>query len=449
MMQQYFEVKRGLPRDTLLLFRLGDFYEMFYEDAVQASSMLELTLTSRGYDADGVPIPMAGVPYHAAAGYIARLIEQGQRVAICEQMEDPSKVKGIVAREVVRVITPALALDSDTIDARRPNYLVGIVQEGAQFGFAVLELGAAEVSAAVFDSESELLAELSRTEPRELLLHGTASALGTTISRLLPRAAIRNTDQALLARAQGEAQIDKVLALYPEQSLAAVGFDAVRVILRYTLDAQPSAPLDIQRLLPYDTANVLALDEAAVRNLELVQTLSGERKGSLLALIDDTQCAMGARLLRRRLLAPLARVDAIRRRHDAVQTFVEGGELRAQLRAALSRVGDMERLATRASLGVATPRDLGAVRAGLVQAKELRELLAKHAAHSVDDVLERLQPTDLCDDVWKMLADRLADELPLVATQAGIFRSGFDPRIDELRELSTSSKDVMLRLEVR
>lgn len=448
-MEQFFRAKQEYP-DALLFFRLGDFYEMFYEDAVQASALLELTLTSRGSDADGVPIPMAGVPYHAAAGYIARLIEQGQRVAICEQLEDPSKVKGIVPREVVRVITPALALDSDAIDARRPNFLVAIVPDGSKFGFAVLELGAAEVSTALFESESELLAELSRTEPRELLLHAGASALGKTITRLLPKVAVRHTDPALLERARSESQIEQALALYPEpESLAAASCDAVRLILRYTLDAQPSAPLDIQRVLPYDTANVLSLDEAAVRNLELVSTLGGERKGSLLSLIDDTQSAMGARLLRRRLLAPLTRVDAIRRRHDAVQLFVENRELRSQLRAALARVGDMERLATRTSLGVATPRDLGAIRQGLAQAQEICGMLSEAAAHSVDDILTRLQPPDLCDDVRELLTACLEDELPLVATQAGIFRAGHDPRIDELRELSTSSKDVILRLEER
>ena len=448
-MEQFFRAKQEYP-DALLFFRLGDFYEMFYEDAVQASSMLELTLTSRGSDADGVPIPMAGVPYHAAAGYIARLIEHGQRVAICEQLEDPSKVKGIVPREVVRVITPALALDSDAIDARRPNFLVAIVPDGAKFGFAVLELGAAEVSTALFESESELLAELSRTEPREILLHAAASALSKTISRLLPRVAVRNTEQALLERARSEPQIEKVLELYPEpDSFAATSSDAVRLILRYTLDAQPSAALDIQRLVKYDTANVLSLDEAAVRNLELVSTLGGERKGSLLSLIDDTQSAMGARLLRRRLLAPLSRVDAIRRRHDAVQLFVENRELRSRLRAALARVGDMERLATRASLGVATPRDLGAIRQGLHQALEICGILTESAAHSVDDVLQRLHPTDMCEDVRDLLSKCLEAELPLVATQAGIFCAGHDPRIDELRELSTSSKDVILRMEER
>ena len=448
-MEQFFRAKQEYP-DALLFFRLGDFYEMFYEDAVLASSLLELTLTSRGNDAEGVPIPMAGVPYHAAAGYIARLIEQGQRVAICEQLEDPSKVKGIVPREVVRVITPALALDADAIDARKPNFLVAITRCEQAFGFALLELGAAEVSAASFGSESELIAELARCEPREVLLHGAATALSQSLSRMFPRAALRNVDPSLLERAHKEAQIEAVLAMHPDpERFAAHSSDAMRVLLRYTLDAQPGAALDVQRLLAYDTANLLALDDAAVRNLELVSTLSGEKKGSLLHLLDATQSAMGARLLRRRLLAPLARVDAIRRRHDAVQTFFENAELRGKLRTQLQSLGDLERLATRASLGIASPRDLGAIRGGLVRAVDILGLLRTAAEHSVDDVLTRLQPQDVCEDIRALLIETLAEEPPLVATQAGIFRDGHDARIDELRELSTASKDVILRLEER
>ena len=450
-MEQFFRAKQEYP-DALLFFRLGDFYEMFYEDAVLASSLLELTLTSRGNDADGIPIPMAGVPYHAAAGYIARLIEQGQRVAICEQLEDPSKVKGIVPREVVRVITPALALDSEAVDARRPNFLAAVVPADERFGFALLELGAAEVSAATFASEPELLSELARSEPRELLLRGASERLEQTLRRMFPRAAIRVASEELLARATAEPQIEDVLAnkALPERAaFEASSIDAVRLVLGYALDAQPGAALDVQRLLAYDTGTLLALDDAAVRNLELVSTLSGERKGSLLHLLDVTQTAMGARLLRRRLLAPLARVDAIRRRHDAVQWLVEDAPQRECLRTDLARVGDLERLATRASLGVATPRDLGAIASGLARAAAIAQQLTAAAERSVDDAVQRLRPDDPCADLQQLLAAALCDEPPPVATQAGIFRDGHDPRIDELRELSTASKDVILRLEQR
>jgi DNA mismatch repair protein MutS len=448
-MEQFFRAKQEYP-DTVLFFRMGDFYEMFFEDAVLAASLLDLTLTSRGSDPEGVAIPMAGVPHHAAPGYIARLLEQGQRVAICEQMEDPSKVKGVVPREVVRVITPALALESDTVDARKPNYLIALVSAEAAFGFAVLELGAAEVRVAAFASESELLAELARAEPREILVYACAEALQRSLTRLLPRAVLRSVDDAMLARARVEPQITAIVeAADAAAAPSAAASDAVRLTLCYALDAQPGTPLDVQRLLAYDTSSQLALDDAAVRNLEIVSTLSGERKGSLLHLFDVTKTSMGARALRRRLLAPLAQLDAIRRRHDAVQWLVEDSDLRAKLRVELGQVHDLERLATRASLGIANPRDLAAICSSLAHAASLALQLEQRAARSVDDVLKRLLPDDPCHDVQELLSAALLDEPPLVATQGGIFRDAHDVRIAELRELSTASKDVILRLEER
>jgi DNA mismatch repair protein MutS len=445
-MEQFFRAKQEYP-DALLFFRLGDFYEMFYEDAVLGSSLLDLTLTSRGMDGDGVAIPMAGVPYHAAAGYVARLLEHGHRVAICEQLEDPSKVKGIVPREVVRVVTPALALDSDAIDARRPSYLAAVTSaEGDRFGFALLELGAAEVRAATFDGELELMAELARSEPREVLLLEAAPALERTLSRLLPRAALRPVDVELLARARTEAQVEALIGAEDLQPLAA---DAVRLTLKYALDAQPGIALDVQRLLAYDTRSQLALDDAAVRNLEIVSTLAGERKGSLLHQLDVTKTSMGARALRRRLLAPLAQLDAIRRRHDAVQLLVEDADLREQLRAELAQIADLERLATRSSLEIATPRDLAAIALSLSHAARLTEQLTERAQRSMDDALARLSPDDVCADLQQQLAAALLEQPPLSAGVGGIFRDGYDPRIAELRELSTASKDVILRLEAR
>jgi DNA mismatch repair protein MutS len=459
-MEQFFRAKQEYP-DTILFFRMGDFYEMFFEDAVLAASLLDLTLTSRGTDPEGVAIPMAGVPHHAAPGYIARLLEQGQRVAICEQMEDPSKVKGVVPREVVRVITPALALESDTLDARRPNYLVALVGAEGAFGFALLELGAAEVRVAAFASETELLAELARAEPREILVYQCTEALQRSLTRLLPRAVLRSVGEDMLARARVEPQIaaivDAVVAPPAPGAAAAAAprvpsaaaVDAVRLTLCYALDAQPGTPLDVQRLLAYDTSSQLALDDAAVRNLEIVSTLAGERKGSLLHLFDVTKTSMGARALRRRLLAPLAQLDAIRRRHDAVQWLLEDSELRAKLRVELGQVHDLERLATRASLGIANPRDLAAICSSLVHAASLAQQLEQCAARSVDDVLKRLLPDDPCHDVQQLLSAALLEEPPLVATQGGIFRDAHDVRIAELRELSTASKDVILRLEER
>ncbi|HEX7479786.1 MAG TPA: DNA mismatch repair protein MutS [Polyangiales bacterium] len=444
-MEQFFRAKEAHP-DAILFFRLGDFYEMFFEDAVLASSLLDLTLTSRGADSEGIAIPMAGVPHHAAASYIARLIEQGQRVAICEQMEDPSKVKGIVAREVVRVVTPALVLDADALDARAANYL-GAVTRGAQgLGLALFELGAAEVRATELGSEAEALAELVRADVRELLVPEPLRAFADQLRRVLPRATLRMLDASRLGAARAEPEIQ---ALLQDAAVGPAGQDAAALALKYALDAQPGTRLDVQRIVPYDARAELALDDAAIRNLELATTLSGDRKGSLLHFLDVTKTPMGARLLRRRLLAPLTQVDAIRRRHDNVEAFVADATFRDAIRSELAGLGDLERLATRASLGIATPRDLGAIREALGRTQRITDMLKQRGSQPLPDALAELAPADSCSDVRAQLAEALVDEPPISAANGDIFRAEHAPQIAELRELSTSSKDVILRLEGR
>src|SRR5262245_15089113 len=281
-MEQFFRAKQAYP-DAILFFRLGDFYEMFFEDAVLASEALDLTLTSRGTDAQGIAIPMAGVPHHAASGYIARLIEQGHRVAICEQMADPSKVKGIVPREVVRVVTPGLVLDPDALDARAHNYLVcvsGAAQPGPEFALAVLELSTAEARACRLGGTADVLAELVRLDAREVLLEGAATELQAQLGRMLPRAAFRTLDAAFANDARADARVTRVLdTARGEGGLSELELRAAGCALRYAQESQPSATLDVQRVGRYDPSDQLQLDDAAVRNLEIVSTLSGERKG--------------------------------------------------------------------------------------------------------------------------------------------------------------------------
>jgi DNA mismatch repair protein MutS len=447
-MEQFFRAKQAYP-DAILFFRLGDFYEMFFEDAVLVSELLDLTLTSRGKDDLGIAIPMAGVPHHAASGYIARLIEQGQRVAICEQMEDPSKVKGVVPREVVRVVTPGLVLDPDALDARAHNYLVAVSGDGTGFGLCVVELSTAEARAAKLTSAADVLAELVRLDPREVLLEPDVAELQKTLARVLTRTALR-VMAADMPRTQDATHLDQMLAAAAKEGLfGALELRASTRALRYAQSSQPAAPLDVQRIAPYDPSDQLLLDDAAVRNLELVSTLGGERKGSLLHLLDLTQTAMGARLLRHRLLAPLTDVERIRRRHDGVEALLTDAPLRTELRAELAKVADLERLSTRAALGVATPRDLGAIGSSLAAASKLRERLQRACEQSTDDALSAVLPESSLQDLQERLGTTLADELPLSASHGGIFRDGFDPRITELRQLSDHSKDVVLELERR
>ncbi|MEM1415904.1 MAG: DNA mismatch repair protein MutS [Myxococcota bacterium] len=454
-MQQFLRAKERYP-EALLFFRMGDFYELFYDDAVRASELLDIALTTRGKGPVGEAIPMAGVPHHAAAGYVSKLLQKGQTVAICEQMADPKTVKGVVPREVVRVVTPGLCLEEDALDARTDNYLVAVaVAEGeGALGLAALELSTGELRTCALPDAAALLAEIARLDPREVLVpEGEAGeAVAATLRPALERATSRpgplpegaDASDALLTRILGDEARGPALAdPLPRRA-------AVRA-LAYAEASQPGASLELRRVGRYDPADQLVLDEAAVRHLELVRTLRGERRGSLLHLLDLTKTSMGARALRRRLLAPLTDVAAIRRRHDAVEALVADAALRRELRERLAGVADLERLATRAALGVATPRDLGAVRDSLAAARELREVLGAAAAASTDDTLAALVPAAGLElaTLEEALQGALVESPPVSARDGGIVREGVDTDLDELRTLSSKSKDVVLELEQR
>jgi DNA mismatch repair protein MutS len=449
-MRQFFRAKEEYP-EAILFFRLGDFYEMFFEDAVVAAKLLDITLTSRGVDEQGAPVPMAGVPHHAASHYVARLLELGQRVAICEQIGDPAKIKGIVPRQVVRVVTPGLVLDEDALDARAPNHLACVLAgEDGGVGLALLELSTLELRACRMDGTPALLAELVRLDPRELLLHAPLADVRADLGRMLPRVTVRDLDDAAVRDAMADAQAGTLAREATESGgLAPVAARACACVLRYAQRCQPGARVDVRRVVPYDPADQLRLDEAAIRNLELIRTLAGERAGSLLHLIDATETPMGARALRERLLAPLTDLGAIRRRHDAVEAFVGDATVRVAVRAAFARAGDMERLATRAVLGVATPRDLGALRNGLGAAARVAAILAEVGARGTDDTVARMVPDDVCDDMARRLAAALVDDPPALVNQGGVVRDGYDERVDELRELQRSAQGLVLELEAR
>jgi DNA mismatch repair protein MutS len=447
-MQQFFRAKEQYP-NALLFFRMGDFYEFFYDDAIEAARLLDLTLTSRSKTSEEESIPMAGVPHHAATGYIARLLELGKSVAICEQMADPATVKGIVPREVVRVVTPGLVLDPDVLDARTHHYLASLAVQDGRYGLVTLELSTLELRGTSLADEASALSELVRLDPRELLFDAQPETFARLLTRLLPR-----TVQAKALPAERPDDVLTAVLGDEEAKRAAEQFDpvvmsAAACALRYAQASQPGQPLKIARFSAYSPSDQLALDDVAVCNLELVRTMSGERKGSLLALLDETKTAMGARSLRRRLLGPLTDVAAVRRRHDAVEAFLADKTLRERTRTALAGTGDVERLATRAAQLIATPRDLGAIRDALRQARELRGLLCADEGQVLSGVLARLAPSDVCEDVHADLCAELVDEPPLAIGLGNIVREGVDPRIDELRTLSSSSKDVLLAIEER
>jgi DNA mismatch repair protein MutS len=547
-MRQYLDLKEQHP-DALLFFRCGDFYEMFFEDAVTAARALDLVLTSRDKGKED-SVPMCGVPYHAARGYLARLTEMGHKVAVCEQMEDPKLAKGLVKREVVRVITPGVVLDDEVLDPKLPRYLAALVPTGkgrdtdAPTGLAYLDVTTGELYATELPHNT-VLDELIRVAPREVLADGALLGKDTgplSILKMRYRvpwnpAAIPSADEAraqlraLLApsaemAARDAAARDAAFAVFARDAggrgmagsgrgfVAAAAREAARdsatsssvtieasdlaareeaarrataslderplalraaaTVIAYAKATQPAGTLPITALVGYDPADAVVLDETAIANLELTETLIGRRtEGSLLHVIDETVTAPGARLLRRWLLYPLLDVAQIRRRQDAVAWLVERPALTEQIRRALSRVADLERLAGKATLGVATPRDLGRLRDALCQLPDLVALVRSGALGRTNDAQtsapkksKRPSAEDVLDPVPALLdlqrasepalaelaarlVDALVDDPPYLLKDGSVIRAGYDKTVDECRRLADGGKDEILAIEAR
>ncbi len=449
-MRQYHAAKAAHP-DAIVFFRMGDFYEMFFDDAVVASRELELTLTSRNKGAVD-EVPMAGVPHHAAHGYIARLIARGHKVALCEQMADPSKTRGIVPREVVRVITPGLVTDGDQLDARSNHFLAAIEQAGGAFGFALLDLSTGEARAARLDSAAELVGEVVRAAPRELLAGPLDGAVRASVELALGGAALRDEGalgpgeaaEALGAVFGAEAAAEAGSRLGPEALAAAAR------ALRFAARCSPGAKLPVARLEAWNVRDALVLDEVAQRHLELVASSEGKAEGSLLRLLDATCTPPGARLLRRWLLAPLVDVARIRRRHDAVELFVVHAAVRSELRGLLGRAGDLERLAQRASLGEATPKELGALRDALTTMPAVGAALAGVPDPTAPEVLGLAgEPLDPLADLAAELEAALVERPPALAREGGVFRAGYAPELDAERDVQSRGTTLLAELEAR
>jgi DNA mismatch repair protein MutS len=453
-MRQHAAAKAAHP-DALIFFRMGDFYELFFDDAIVASKALELTLTARN---KGAPdeIPMAGVPHHAASAYIQRLVEQGFKVAICEQMADPSKVKGLVPREVVRVVTPSIAFDDAGLEAKENHYLVAVeraASEGGGFGVAALDLSTGELSACAADDATSVLSELVRLDPREVLLAPEARSLAAMLAAARRRVAVRPLD-ASLNDASADAVLDGQLGA-GEAAASKAPSEVRRAAARCIATArecEAGRPLPIARLAIYSLGDTLVLDEATQSHLELVRSVEGGTRGSLLGEVDVTKTAPGARLLRRRLLAPIARVADVRRRHDAVELFVTQPGLRQEVRRRLSEVGDLERLAIKLVVDRAVPRDLAALRRSLVELPALAAALEQCPDASAREALGVAAGEawiDRCDDLSSLLARALADEPPARVSDGGVVRDGFDPALDEARELLRGGQRHIVDLEAR
>jgi DNA mismatch repair protein MutS len=447
MMQQYLSTKERYP-EAILFFRLGDFYEMFFDDAVLASRTLDLTLTSRDKDAED-PVPMCGVPYHAASGYIARLLERGYQVAICDQVEDPRQAKGIVKREVTRVVTPGTVLEEEVLDARAPSYLLAVAPGETRFGLAFLDLSTGEFRMLETEGRDALFDETARIEPREVLVpRGADPAWLEPYRERFPRTLIHPVAAEGFELSEAEKRLERrfggVTALREGYAEGIRAAGAVLAYLENTASQDITGAAHIARLVPVASRTTMVIDEATQVNLELCETLRGERQGSLLHVLDRTQTAMGARRLRSWLRYPLLLVDEIRQRHAAVEALLEESTVRADLCAELGLVHDLERLTGRVATGMATPRDLWALRRSLEHIPAVRALLSRLDAPLLTSLRGGMEEFA---DIAAEIARTLIDDPPATTKEGGYIRAGCNAELDELLGITQDGKGWLLRLE--
>jgi DNA mismatch repair protein MutS len=482
MLRQYLEIKKQYP-GTMLFFRLGDFYELFFDDALLGARELEITLTAR-HKERGDPVPMCGVPYHAAASYITKLVKKGYRVAICEQTEDPKSTTKLVRREVVRVITPGTALESQLLETKQNCYLASICGSGEGMGIALLDLSTGEFLTTQFLGESaweRIQEQLEIFAPKEIIFPNSLSPLfnharsyresGGESGVRSPDSALRTPDSPSLSDSGFIAKTELALAplddwifgyehaeplLRGQLGVASLdGFglgdkvyavSAAGAAIHYVKETQKSQAMHIGEISFFEPSEYLVLDATTVNNLELVSSNDGVVSHSLIGILDETMTGMGARLLRQWLLRPSVRPGEIATRLDAVEELKSSTIKRDQLRKMLDPMADLERLSGKVTLGRATARDLIALRQSIEVIPNLRRALADSRASLLQVITENL---DDLEDVRSLVAEAIADDPPAVTSEPGMIRDGYNAELDELRNLARSGKSYIAAIEAR
>jgi len=460
MLQQFMEIK-ALHEDAILFYRMGDFYEMFFDDAVVAAKILGITLTSRSSKNDENKIPMCGVPYHAVSSYLAKLVKAGHRVAICEQVEDPRQVQAgkIVKREVVRVVTPGVTTEEQLLDDKSNRYLSSLSlipgKGGTIYGTGYLDISTGEFLVSEHHDLDGLLDEIARMSPAELLVEESAEdetrGAVTSIAGLLPNLCLTRRPEHTF---HPETARESLLEHFQTLNLAGfgcehmtAGISAAGALLQYILETQKRACSHIEKIIPVILEDVLIVDEPSRRNLELVQTIVGSsRKGSLLDTLDYTSTPMGARLLKRRLLFPLRDVNRVNARLHAVELLFEDNRLRERLRELLADVYDLERLNSRVVLGNANPRDLLAIRNSLVQLPPIKNLCSEKP----EGILHRIgSELDELPEILSLLESSIRADAPISLREGKIIMDGFHAELDELMAILRDGKGMILALEAK
>lgn len=441
-MQQYLRIKAQYPK-MLLFYRMGDFYELFYEDAHRAAKLLSITLTSRGQSA-GKPIPMAGIPYHAAESYLAKLVKLGESVAICEQTSDPATSKGPVERKVVRIITPGTVTDEALLEEKRDNLLVALHNQENLFGIATLDLTSGKLTILQVTGKEALLGELERLKPAELLMSEDSPYL-----QLLNHGGLRQRPAWEFDSTQAERLLTEQ---FKTQDLSGFGCEEFQVaiiasgcLLQYVKDTQKTALPHILGLTIERSEESILLDAATQRNLELVNNLQGGANNTLAELIDHTATSMGSRLLRRWLKRPLRDHSILLKRQEAISDL-QNCQTTHELYSILRNLGDIERILSRIALKSARPRDLGQLRYALELLPKIQKLLAlNHAAK----ITELQQDLGEFPEIFNLLGKAIVENPPVVIRDGGVIAAGYHLELDEIRNLSQHADQFLLHLETR
>ncbi|MEQ7029718.1 DNA mismatch repair protein MutS [Enterococcus avium] len=436
MMEQYLAIKDQY-KDAFLFYRLGDFYELFNEDAFKVSQLLELTLTSRNRNADD-PIPMCGVPHHSAQGYIDTLVEQGYKVAICEQMEDPKQVKGMVKREVVQLITPGTLMEGKGIEAKANNFLTAVTQVKDKFGFAYVDLSTGELKTALLHDEEAVMNEATALQTKEIVLgseipeglqKNLAERLGLVFSR---QETIEDNAEFSFLTADITDELEK---------------EATGKLLTYLSVTQKRSLGHIQKAEEYQPEHFLKLDYFSKTNLELTRSIrTGKKQGTLLWLLDETKTAMGGRLLKQWIDRPLIQKRQINARQAMVSSLLNAYFERMDLNESLTKVYDLERLAGRVAFGNVNGRDLIQLKTSLMQVPQIRQLLTGINQGEWNDLLVDMEPMD---DLVDLIEKAIKDEAPLQITEGNVIKDGYNEQLDQYREAMTNGKTWLAELEAR
>ncbi|MBI5476156.1 MAG: DNA mismatch repair protein MutS, partial [Ignavibacteriales bacterium] len=447
LMAQYAKIKENYP-DTILLFRMGDFFETFEEDAKTASRVLGITLTKRANGAAG-EVPLAGFPHHAIDTYLPKLVRAGYRVAVCEQMENPKLAKGIVKREVIEVVTPGVAISDKLLDHKKNNYLLSVYIEDEVAGIAFCDISTGEFSAFELN-RSELSQQLGSINPSEILIpKKLKNELEPLISKAAPSARITKIDDWIF---NYDYSTELLMNHFNTKTLKGFGIENLRIAicsagaaLNYLRETQKANLTHINKISRYNPSDYMILDYSTKRNLEIMFTMQeGEREGSLISILDKTSTSMGGRMLKKWISAPLKKLEPIIKRQESIEALLQNKTLRKNLQNELKEIGDLERLISKVCTGKVNPRELLNLKTSLKKIPLIKQLLDQTSVETLTAINQRL---NTLEKLVEKIERAISDDPPLAISDGGVIRYGFSPELDELRSLSTNAKDWIATLQ--